>query len=70
MWNSRSTAFQFGTAVADGPLFANTADGEKYRAITLLRLFNYAVLENALKWDFNTGSFTVADRMLSVVREQ
>ena len=59
----QSHAFRFGTALADGPLFANTADGEKYRS-TVLRLFNYAVLENALKWDFNNGSFTTADRML------
>lgn len=54
--------FRFGTALADGPLFANTADGDKYRA-TVLRLFNYAVLENALKWDF--GGFSTADRMLT-----
>lgn len=54
--------FRFGTALADGPLFANTADGNKYRA-TVLRLFNYAVLENALKWDF--GGFSTADRMLA-----
>lgn len=55
-------AFKFGTAVADGPLFAQTPDGEKYRQ-TLLRLFNYVVLENALKWDFN--NFGTADRMLT-----
>ena len=57
-------AFKFGTAIADGPLFANTADGDKYRQ-TILRLFNYAVLENALKWDFNNGNFSTADRMLT-----
>ena len=55
-------AFRFGTALADGPLFANTPDGDQYRS-TVLRLFNYAVLENALKWDF--GSFNTADRMLA-----
>ena len=54
--------FRFGTALADGPLFANSADGDKYRS-AVMRLFNYAVLENALKWDF--GSFTTADRMLA-----
>ena len=54
--------FRFGTALADGPLFANTADGEKYRS-QVTRLFNYAVLENALKWDF--GGFSTADRMLA-----
>ncbi|BDC52165.1 hypothetical protein F183_A44800 [Bryobacterales bacterium F-183] len=59
-----SHAFRFGTAVADGPLFANTADGERYR-LELKRLFNYVVTENALKWGFNNGSgYPVADRML------
>jgi endo-1,4-beta-xylanase len=57
-------AFRFGTAVADGPLFANTADGARYRE-ELKRLFNYAVTENALKWQFNNGAgFPVGDRML------
>ncbi len=56
-------AFRFGTAVADGPLFANTADGERYRT-ELKRLFNYVVTENALKWSFNNGAFPTADRML------
>ena len=54
--------FRFGTALADGPLFANNATGDKYRS-TVLRLFNYIVLENALKWDFG-GGFPTADRML------
>lgn len=58
-------AFRFGTAVADGPLFANTADGDRYRT-ELKRLFNYVVTENALKWDFNNGNgFPIADRMLN-----
>lgn len=57
-------AFKFGTAVADGPLFANTGDGDRYRT-ELKRLFNYAVTENALKWQFNNGAgFPTADRML------
>lgn len=57
-------AFRFGTAIADGPLFANTADGERYRQ-TIRRLFNYAVLENALKWDFQGGNgWPTASRML------
>jgi hypothetical protein len=47
-------AFLWGTAVADQPLFAQTPDGEKYRA-ALNKLFNYVVLENALKWDFSQG---------------
>ena len=54
--------FRFGTALADGPLFANTPDGDKYRS-TVLRLFNYAVPENALKWD--NGGFNAADRILT-----
>jgi len=58
----QSHVFRFGTALADGPLFANTADGDQYRS-TVRKLFNYAVLENALKWDF--GSFNTADRMLA-----
>ncbi|MBY0506459.1 MAG: endo-1,4-beta-xylanase [Bryobacteraceae bacterium] len=57
-------AFRFGTAIADGPLFATSADGERYRA-EIKRLFNYAVLENALKWDFQNGNgFPIASRML------
>jgi GH35 family endo-1,4-beta-xylanase len=56
--------FKFGTAVADGPLFANTGDGDRYRT-ELKRLFNYVVTENALKWQFNNGAgFPTADRML------
>ena len=54
--------FRFGTAIADGPLFANTGDGDKYRS-QILRLFNYVVLENALKWEW--GSFNTADKMLA-----
>ena len=57
-------AFRFGTAIADGPLFANTPDGERYRT-EIKRLFNYTVLENALKWNFNNGNgFPTASRML------
>jgi len=57
-------AFRFGTAIADGPLFATTPDGERYRA-EIKRLFNYAVPENALKWNFNNGNgFPIASRML------
>lgn len=57
-------SFKFGTAVADGPLFANTGDGDRYRT-ELKRLFNYVVTENALKWQFNNGAgFPTADRML------
>jgi endo-1,4-beta-xylanase len=59
------SAFRFGTAVADGPLFANTSDGDRYRT-ELKRLFNYVVTENALKWQFNDGAgFPTADRMLA-----
>ena len=42
-------AFPFGTAIANGGLFAEGADGEKYRE-TLLTYFNYATTENELKW--------------------
>lgn len=57
-------AFRFGTAIADGPLFANSPDGERYRT-EIKRLFNYAVLENALKWGFQNGNgFPTAARML------
>ncbi len=57
-------AFRFGTALADGPLFASTPNGDRYRA-EVKRLFNYAVLENALKWSFNNGNgFPIASRML------
>ena len=56
-------AFRFGTALAYEPLFAQTPDGEKYRQ-TVLRLFNYVVLENALKWG-SYGSFDPADKMLT-----
>jgi endo-1,4-beta-xylanase len=44
-------AFGFGTAVADGPIRANTADGQRYRE-ELSRLFNKMVFENTLKWPF------------------
>ncbi|MBV9851578.1 MAG: endo-1,4-beta-xylanase [Armatimonadetes bacterium] len=60
-------AFRFGTALAYEPLFAQTPDGEKYRQ-TVLRLFNYVVLENALKWD-SYGSFEPADKMLTWCRQ-
>ena len=57
-------AFRFGTAIADEPLFATSPDGERYRA-EIKRLFNYAVLENALKWNFYNGNgFPIASRML------
>lgn len=57
-------SFKFGTAIADGPLFSNTTDGDKYRA-TIRRLFNYAVPENATKWNFQDGNgWPTASRML------
>lgn len=61
-------AFRFGTALAYEPLFAQTPDGEKYRQ-TVLRLFNYVVLENALKWGAYGGSFEPADKMLTWCKE-
>jgi GH35 family endo-1,4-beta-xylanase len=58
-------AFRFGTALADGPLLANSADGERYRE-TVKKWFNYAVLENQLKWQWRDGNdFQTADRMLA-----
>ncbi|MBC8102215.1 MAG: endo-1,4-beta-xylanase [Cytophagales bacterium] len=60
----RKHAFLWGTAVADRHLLAQTPDGEKFRA-TIDRLFNYVVLENALKWDFYGGKNTeIPTRML------
>jgi endo-1,4-beta-xylanase len=66
----RKSAFLFGTAIANGPLFANTKDGEEYRA-HFEKLFNYAVLENQLKWDWSNGNdFATADRMLTWCAER
>jgi GH35 family endo-1,4-beta-xylanase len=42
-------AFGWGTAVAAGQLLAATADAQQYRRL-LLENFNFAVLENDLKW--------------------
>jgi len=44
-------AFGFGTAIADGPVRATTADGQNYRE-WVPRLFNKIVTENVLKWPF------------------
>jgi len=58
-------AFHFGTAVAPEPLVAQTPDGENYRK-TLLRDFNYVVLENTLKWGSYGGQgWPLADKMLT-----
>ena len=58
-------AFRFGTAIAPEPLFAQTTDGENYRK-TLLRDFNYVVLENTLKWGSYGGQgWPLADKMLT-----
>ena len=66
----RSAAFLFGTAIANTPLFANTRDGEEYR-VQFQKLFNYAVLENQLKWDWSNGNdFATADRMLTWCAER
>ena len=66
----RRAAFLFGTAIADGPLFANTKDGEEYRA-QFQKLFNHAVLENQLKWGWSNGNdFATADRMLTWCAER
>ena len=61
-------AFRFGTAVADSPLLGSGANADRYRA-ELTRLFNYSVLENALKWQFRNGDFSTADRMLTWLRD-
>ena len=61
-------AFRFGTAIAPEPLFALSPDGENYRK-TLLRLFNYVVLENTLKWDSYGGQgWAPSDKMLTWCR--
>ncbi len=66
----RRAAFRFGTAIANTPLFGNNRDGEEYRA-QLLKMFNYAVLENQLKWDWANGNdFGTADRMLAWCAER
>lgn len=66
----KRAAFLFGTAIANGPLFAATADGDAYRA-NLTRLFNHAVLENQLKWEWAGGNdFATADRMLTWCAER
>ena len=58
-------AFHFGTAIAPEPLFAKTPDGEKYRR-TLLRDFNYVVLENTLKWGaYGTQGWPLSDKLLT-----
>ena len=57
-------AFRWGVALSPGPLFAQTPDGEKYRGY-VLKLFNYAVLENQLKWNSTApDAFDTADKML------
>ena len=57
--------FHFGTAIAPEPLFARTPDGENYRK-TLLRDFNYVVLENTLKWGSYGGQgWPLADKLLT-----
>lgn len=66
----KRAAFLFGTAIANTPLFAANADGDRYRA-HLTRLFNYTVLENQLKWQWGNGNdFATADRMLSWCAER
>ncbi len=61
-------AFHFGTAIAPEPLFAQTADGENYRK-TLLRDFNYVVLENTLKWGSYGGQgWRPSDKLLAWCR--
>ncbi len=61
-------AFRFGTAIAPEPLFAQTPDGENYRK-TLLRDFNYVVLENTLKWGSYGGQgWAPSDKMLTWCR--
>ena len=58
-------AFHFGTAIAPEPLFAQTPNGENYRK-TLLRDFNYIVLENTLKWGSYGGQgWPQADKLLT-----
>ncbi|MDQ2799132.1 MAG: endo-1,4-beta-xylanase, partial [Armatimonadota bacterium] len=58
-------AFHFGTAIAPEPLFAQTPDGDKYRK-TLLRDFNYVVLENSLKWGaYGNQGWPLSDKMLT-----
>jgi len=61
-------AFRFGTAIAPEPLFALSPDGENYRK-TLLRDFNYVVLENTLKWgSYGDQGWIPADKMLTWCR--
>jgi GH35 family endo-1,4-beta-xylanase len=59
-------AFRFGTAVSP-LLLESSPDAERYRS-TILHLFNYAVLENALKWhpeSSGPSAFADADPMLA-----
>lgn len=42
-------AFRFGTAICEPMITGTSADAQRYRS-EFLRLFNYAVLENYLKW--------------------
>jgi endo-1,4-beta-xylanase len=62
-------AFLFGTALADGPLLGDTPDARRYQE-TVARMFNYAVLENALKWP-GKARFreSLADQMLDWCRD-
>ena len=59
-----SHAFKFGTAITDGPLFDQSQSGEKYRK-NLVRLFNYVVFENQLKWiKYYEDHYEIAEKML------
>ena len=59
-----SHAFKFGTAIADVPLRDQSESGEKYRK-NLLKLFNYVVLENQLKWSkYYEDHYEIAAEML------
>ena len=61
--------FHFGTAIAPEPLFAQTPDGANYRK-TLLRDFNYVVLENTLKWGaYGAQGWPLSDKMLTWCRD-
>jgi len=63
-------AFLFGTALADRPLLGDTPDARRYQE-TVARLFNHAVLENALKWRAAPRCRAeIADQMLDWCRER
>ena len=62
-------AFLWGTAITDDPLLRDTPDGQKYRE-TLLKYFNYAVLENQLKQGWTEGrGYGDAEKMLAWCKE-